>query len=255
MKRRRAAAGAVGHVAAVTDEVESEFAVGRFGRRVDLFAGHLDAAVAHDQLEVRDRPFDRLLDLLLVGKHRSARRADIDRPGGQVLDRLCDDLQALVAFRPCGPGSGRSSHRLVMQRTGNRNPRRPGTVRPCEGPGSRRWPGRSARKRRRLIASSRLSTPTPLVRSTKMRLRLSSRSMSCERLRESRGGTSRIFSIDLRRDVVHQPADAGVAVGESGSAEGLEDVVDLLALVEGVEEERERARCRVPSRRRRPGGR
>ena len=51
-----------------------------------------------------------------------------------------------------------------------------------------------------------------------------------------------------------KPADARIAIREAGTAERLENVVDDFALVEGVEEIRERAR---PSRRRRcrAGGR
>ena len=45
-----------------------------------------------------------------------------------------------------------------------------------------------------------------------------------------------------RRDVVHHAADARVAVGEPRAAQRLEDVVQHFALIEGVQEERERAR-------------
>ena len=40
----------------------------------------------------------------------------------------------------------------------------------------------------------------------------------------------------LGRGIVHQPADARVAVGEAGAADRLEDVVHVLAGIEGVEE-------------------
>ena len=75
-KARRAASGAVGDVAAITDQVESELAIRGFRRGVDLFTRHLDAVRLHDQLELRDRPLDRLPHLLFVGKHKILSASD-----------------------------------------------------------------------------------------------------------------------------------------------------------------------------------
>ena len=75
----------------------------------------------------------------------------------------------------------------------------------------------------------------PLVRSMKMRLRLSSRTTSAWAF-----GKLLDEVADLVDPVVvhvgHQAADAGVARMEALAGGRLEDVVDLLALVEGVEE-------------------
>ena len=49
----------------------------------------------------------------------------------------------------------------------------------------------------------------------------------------------------LGRGVVHQAAHAGVTIGESRSAEGLEDVVDRFPRIEGVEEVGERSRVQT----------
>ena len=61
-ERRRPRPGAVGPVRAVGDDVETQFAVGRFRRPVHFLDRRRHAAIGHHQLEVMNQPFDALID-------------------------------------------------------------------------------------------------------------------------------------------------------------------------------------------------
>ncbi len=79
--RRRPATGAIGDVAAIADEVETEFAVRRFDRRVDSSCGTSKPRFVITNSKCVNRPFDRLIHLLLGRQRRPLADADVDRPG------------------------------------------------------------------------------------------------------------------------------------------------------------------------------
>ena len=195
-ERRRPAAGAIGHAGCRRRRGKSP--TRRWALRWPQYTsshGHLEAAIAHHQLEVRDQPFDRRVDLPLVGQRPSARRCPtFTGPAGRFSIAWATIFRLSSHLGHAHQVAGKAVARRRRSRPGNRNRRRPGTARPCAGRGSRRWPGRPGPVQLRLMASSLVSTPTPLVRSTKMRLRFSSRSMSSSVLRESAVRNSRIIS-------------------------------------------------------------
>ena len=80
----------------------------------------------------------------------------------------------------------------------------------------------------------------PLVRSMKMRLRLSSRRHVGVRLRKLLDEVADLLD-PLVVHVEHQRRRRACSSDETAGRRRLEDVVDLLALIEGVEERGERA--------------
>src|SRR5262249_44800113 len=85
----------IGDTTAVGNDVEAQLTVRRLGRRIDLVNRRLPAAVRHDQLEVLDQSLDAAVNRRLIGQHQLALNIDVDRPRGQVLDALGNDLDAL----------------------------------------------------------------------------------------------------------------------------------------------------------------
>ena len=92
---RRPYLAAVGHVGAVGDQVDAEFALRRLDRRVGLPGRN--AIALRVELEMVDQRFHRALhlgpfgrrDLVVVGRHGTVQRL-------QAVERLVDDMQALA---------------------------------------------------------------------------------------------------------------------------------------------------------------
>ncbi len=245
-ERRRAAAGPVGHVAAVADEVEAELAVGRFDRRVRSLRSARRSRGCSSPVRSAGSALRCVgyTSRLRPAGPSARRRSTLTGPAGRFSSACAHDLQALAHLLHADAGSGRSNRPPCAARPGNRSPCTRGTARPCAGRGSRRWRGRPGPVALRLVASSFVSTPTPLVRSTKMRLRFSSRSMSSSVLGNVCTNVADLLDRQ-RRDVVHHAADAGVAGGEARRRRASRRCRrSLLALIERVQEERERAQCR-----------
>ena len=95
----------------------------------------------------------------------------------------------------------------------------------------------------------------PAVRSTKMRLRVSSLSISSIDRQDLVEELLQHRSMNAVGQVAGLAADARVAGGEARAGELLDEVVDLLALGEGVEEDGHRAAHPWRSSRRRAGAR
>src|SRR5208282_4206621 len=58
----------------------------------------LEAAVGHDQLEMLNQTFDAAVDLIFRGQNIFAFGADVYWAGGNVVDQLADDGEALLHF-------------------------------------------------------------------------------------------------------------------------------------------------------------
>src|SRR5215831_18704201 len=78
---------------AVADEVEAQFAVGRFPIGVNLADWRQNAVL--DQLEVIHEIFDIRIDTLLR-RQADAPVVDLNRPFGQIFKRLFDNAQTLT---------------------------------------------------------------------------------------------------------------------------------------------------------------
>lgn len=82
--------------AAVADDVVSQFTVSGFLAAVALGQRGLPAAVTHDEFEMLDKAFDRAVNVLLVWLDHLAIGEAIDRSGGDAVDELLDDGDALL---------------------------------------------------------------------------------------------------------------------------------------------------------------
>ena len=238
-ERRRAAAGAVGAGGAVADDVESQFAVGRFRGGINFFVRRLEAAVGHHHFEMRDQAFDRGKYDAFVGQNRPAAGTHVHRPGGQVFERLPHDLHAFahfghphhvprqtIAFRRAANVEIEilvGQVRLVLAQI----------ARDAAGPGDR--PAATAVDGlffRQHAHAFRAADENPVAVQQVLHV--------VERLGDLDEKIADHLD-RLGRNVVHQPADAGVAVREPRAAHRLEDVVERLAGIEGVNEVGERA--------------
>jgi hypothetical protein len=186
---------------------------------------------------VRDRALDRGVDLLLGGQRGPLIDAHVERSGGEILDRLGDDLQALPHFlhphEVAGVAvAGRRAAdlklevlvgeiRLVLAEVAGDAA---GPRHRAGGPAVGRLLLREHADALRAVDEDAVAGQQPLH--------------VVEGLGEGRHEAADLLD-HQGREVLRRAADTGVAVGESGSAERLEDVVDHLALIERVEEEGE----------------
>ena len=237
--RGRAAPGAIGGLAAIAHQIEAELAVGRLGRSVGFATGNLEAAVAHRQLEVGDRALDRGIDLLLGRQGRSLVDAHVHGAGRNVFERLRHDLQALPHLRHPYEVAGIAVARrraadlevevfigevgLVLAEVAGHAA---GAGHRAGGPGVDGLCFGEHTHALRAVDEDAVAGEQPLH--------------VVERLGE--GLHERADLLDhQRREILRDATHASPAVGEPRAAEGLEDVVDHLALIERVEEEGERA--------------
>ena len=234
----RAASRAVGTLTPVAHEVEAEFTVGRLGRSVRFPTGNLEAAVAHRQLEVGDRALDRGVDLLLGRQGRPLVDADVYGAGGDVFERLRHDLEALphlghphevAGIAVAGRRAADLEVEVFVGEVGLVLAEVAGdTAGAGHGAGGSaidRFLFREHAHALRAIDEDAIAGEQPLH--------------VFERLGEGLHEGADLFD-HQRREVLRDAADAGPTVGEPRAAEGLEDVVDHLALIERVEEEGER---------------
>ena len=82
----------------IRDDVVAEFAVRALDRAVAFADGRVEAAVVHVQLEQLDHAFDRAVHVGLLGNAHLAVGDRIDRSAGKSIDELIDDLRRLLDF-------------------------------------------------------------------------------------------------------------------------------------------------------------
>ena len=95
---RRSGAGAVGAGFGVAHDVESEFTVGGFSGGVDLFAWDGVSTVGHDDFEVLNEPFDAAVDGGFCGENHIGFDADIHGSAWDIFNGLLDDFEAFEEF-------------------------------------------------------------------------------------------------------------------------------------------------------------
>ena len=225
-------------MAAVADQVKAQLAVGSLDGAVNLLLGHDKAAVGHHQLEVRNGAFDRPVNLLFRGERGPKVNADVHRPGGQILDRLGHDLQALAHFGHPHQVAGKAvagrgaAHLKVEIGVGQVRLVLAQIAGDAAGPGDRAGGAAGDRffLREHADALGAIDEDTIAIQQP-LHVVERARKIAHERA-------------DLldrqRRGVVHQTAHAGVAVGKPRAAQRFENVVQHFALIECVQEERER---------------
>ena len=157
------------------DEVDAELALRRLDRRVGLAGRHVVALGV--ELEMMDQRFHRMLHLG-ARRRRHLAVVDLDRPGRHLRERLADDAHRLahlldaheVAVVAIAVAADRHVEiHLVVGVVG---------LRPAQIPGRRRRPRSIGPEKPQSAASSALTMPISTVRCLKMRLSVSSRSMS-----------------------------------------------------------------------------
>ena len=187
-----------------------------------------------------DRPLDRRIDLLLRRSCNPLVSADVHLAGGDVLDRLTEDLQALAHLLHADEvagiaiAGGSAADLEVVIGVGKVGLVLPQVTGDAAGAGHGACGAAVDRLLLREHADAlRAVDEDPVAGQQPFHV--------VERLGE--GAEEGADLLDhQRREIMGDPADPGVAVGEPGSAERLENVVDHLALVEAVEEEGERSR-------------
>ena len=236
-KRRGANLQPMRRAAAFADDVKTEFALRVLRREIDLARRRVDALGDVDEM------VDQFLHLrqhgLLLGQQNLG-VGRIPRAVGHAVDGLLEDAHALphlfhaheitvvTVARPCRRGyRNRNSHSRC-------------TDAPCECPIRRPNRAGSGPSRRNRSHPPSVSTPMSRVRSMKMRLRVSSLSISSI----VAGNSFRNFrSIGTKsgRHIVGKSADARVTGREPRAADAFAQIVNLFAFAERVEEDRHRA--------------
>ena len=235
----RSTASSPSHVAAVTNNVKAQLAIGSFDRSIGLIIWYNDSAVRHYQLEVRDRSLDRRINLLFGWHSDAFVDADVRRPRRQILDRLFDNLHALTHLGDANVVSSKTVSglrttdleikvviaevRLVFSQVTR------DATRPSHRSAATSIDGFFLGEHANIFGSideDTVAIQQPLH--------------VFDRFGKVAQEVADLFN-HKRSHILRYAADASVAVRESRAAERLEDVVDAFALIERVKKERERA--------------
>src|SRR5579883_2640472 len=97
-ERWRPGPGAIGHTAAVGNNIITQFAVGRFNGRVNFIDRRVPLPIGYNQLEMVDQTLDTSINRELIRHRDLAVGVHVHGAGWQVFDGLMNDLAAFEHF-------------------------------------------------------------------------------------------------------------------------------------------------------------